>query len=90
MPVVDSVVSSLGPAWTPVIAFAWLLWELYCPIPGHTTKIQQYHEDMTARLERIEVTQIALSEEVAGVNESRVKEVHGQEDLSVSELKDGS
>ena len=89
MSLLVDILDIIGPEWGVPIFMVWLTWELYCPFPNHTTKLQQFHNDLTARLERIEVTQISMAEEVAGVDESEVREIHGESGLKTSDLKQG-
>lgn len=83
---VAEIAAQIGPSWGWLVFLVWGAYQLYWPF--QTTKLQQYHEDFTHRLQRIEMTQIALSEEVAGVNEKQIKEIHGEKGLSVSDLKE--
>lgn len=81
-----TLLNELGPAWTPLGAFVWLLYQLYWPY--HETKIQNYHHQLSRRLERIEITQVALAEEVGGVSAKEVKAIHDKDSLSTSDLKE--
>jgi len=74
------------PALVITIQFCWILWELYCPIPNHQTKLQQYHHDFTTRLKRIEVGQVALAAQVEAVDEDKYKDLHNKDSLSPADL----
>jgi len=87
MSVAVELLGAVGPIWSVPLFLVWLMWELYCPFPSHTTKLQQFHNDFTERLKQMELIQVAFAEEVTGVDEEIVKEVHDQEDLAVSDLK---
>jgi len=87
MSVAVELLGAVGPIWSVPGLILWLFWQLYCPFPNHTTKLQQWHEDLTQRLKRIEIVQIAISEEVGGVDEETIKEVHGKGGLSADDLK---
>lgn len=82
-----AIISNVGPTWGWLAFFGWIFYQLYWPFSQ--TKIQTFHEDMTTRLERIEIIQVALGEEVTDINENKIKDVHGQTDLSSSDLKTG-
>lgn len=81
------LVNSIGPAWGWAIVILWTTWQLYCPLPNHKTKVQRFHDDFTGRLRRIELIQIALAEEVADVNEHQVRDLHGEDGLTSSDIK---
>lgn len=88
--IIVGLINSLGPSWGWIALGSWLVWELYCPLPSHTTKLQQFHNDLTTRLRVIETTQIALAEEVAGIDQNEVRTLHGEDGITVSQLKDGT
>jgi len=88
MSVAVELLGAVGPIWSVPLFLVWLMWELYCPFPEYSTKLQQWHTDLTTRLERIEVAQIAISEEVSGVDEKTIKDIHGRTGLSASDLKE--
>jgi len=88
--IVVTLIDSLGPSWGWIGLGTWVLWQLYCPLPNHCTKLQQVRRDFTERLRVIETTQIALAEEVAGVDEGEVRTLHGEDGVTVSQLKDGT
>lgn len=77
--------NSLGPAWGTLLVFSWVLFQLYNPF--WETKIQRWHRDLTVRLQRIEVTLVAVSEEVDGMDSEEVRRIHDQEKLSTTDLK---
>lgn len=79
-------IDSVSPVWGWVALILWVYYQLYWPV--WTTKIQEFHEGLSGRLQRIEITQVALAEEVTGVDSDQVREIHGQEKLSVTDLKD--
>jgi len=79
-------VNSLGPSWGWLALAMWLAWQLYCPLPNHETKLQSAHNDLTTRLNQIEITQIALGEYVDGVDAERIRRLHGAESLSPNDL----
>ncbi len=83
--IVDGVIQ-LGPEWGWALVFSWVLYQLYNPL--WETKLQQFHHDLTHRLERIEITQVSIAEEVESVDEEFVKEVHGRSGLTTGDLKD--
>jgi hypothetical protein len=76
----------VGPEWGWAIVFGWVIFQLYNPL--WETKLQQFHHDLTRRLERIEIVQVSLAEEVEEVDETFVKEVHGRSGLTTGDLKD--
>jgi len=78
----------ISPVWGWVVLIVWVNYQLYWPF--WETKVQQFHNDLTTRLRRIEITQVALSEEVSGVDSESVKDIHGHESLSASDLKNES
>lgn len=80
------LLNSIGPAWGWSVFLGWFFYQLYNPF--WCTKLQQFHRDLTERLERIEITQLAIGEEVAGVDEEVIAEVHGKRGLSTSDLKE--
>jgi len=85
---VVSLLNNVGPAWGWAIAFIWLTWQLYCPIPKHETKLQSWHGDLTERFERIEIGQVAISEEVEDVDATKIRDIHEKQGLTTEELKD--
>lgn len=87
MSVLIDLLIQFGPMWGWLILFVWGTWQLYCPLPNHTTKLQAFHDDFSGRLQRIELTQIALAEEVANIDEQDVRDLHGEESLRASDLK---
>lgn len=84
------IINTLGPSWGWLVFFAWILWEIYSPIPNHETKFQQFHGDLTARLERHEIGQISLAEEVDGVRATKYRQIHGREQMTTTSFKDGN
>ena len=85
MALLDAVVSWFGPGFA---AFVWLLWELYCPLPNHTTKLQSFHNDLTTRFQRLEVGQISLAEQIEDADEDRFREIHDKDRLTTEAFKD--
>ena len=85
MSVLIDIIGGVGPAWGWLAFFGWGTYQLYWPFSQ--TKLQHFRDDFTGRLKRIEVTQVALSEELDGVDEGTIKELHGQEELSTADLK---
>lgn len=78
-------ISEISPTWGWALTMGWILYQLYNPF--WETKIQKFHNDLTDRFERIEVTQVAIAEEVSGMDADEVKDAHGKEGLTTSELK---
>lgn len=79
------MIDTVGPSWGWLVGFSWLMYQLYNPF--YQTKLQQYHHDLSARFHRVEVVQVAISEEIDGIDEDFVKELHGQSGLSTNDLK---
>lgn len=80
MSLLTEILVTNGPTVGWALVILWGMWQLYCPLPNHTTKLQQFHDDLTLRLRRIELTQIALAEEVTNVDEGAVRNLHEDEE----------
>jgi len=82
-----SLINNFGPAWGWLLTLAWVTWQLYCPITNHTTKLQSWHDALTARFERIETGQVALAEQVDGADTQRIKRLHDRSTLTTDDLQ---
>lgn len=85
------LVDSLGPSWGWALLFVWTLWQVYCPLPNHETAFQSFRTDLTNRMDRHEIGQISLAEEVDGVDSEKYRQIHDKQRLTTSDfLEDDS
>lgn len=71
--------------WGWVVLFIYVSYQFYWP--AWDTKFQAFHDDFATRLRNIEVTQIALAEEVVEIDEERVASLHDRDEFDPSDLK---
>lgn len=83
---ITSAFTSFGPVWAPTLTFIWVLWEVYCPIPTHQTAFQSFRDDLTARMDRHEIGQISLAEQVDGADAEKYRKIHDKERLTTTDF----
>lgn len=86
MVAVGGIVAALQSDWGWFLGAGYVAYQIYWPLGE--TKFQRFQHDLTSRLDRIEVTQIAMAEEVGGMDEDSVQDLHERNGLRPSSLKD--
>lgn len=80
------VVSLVRADWGWLVVGGYIFLQLYNPL--WETKLQSFTNDFTQRLQNIEITQVAIAQEVEGVSDERVSSLHDRDHIDPSDLKD--
>jgi hypothetical protein len=85
---VFGIIDSVGPSWGWAVFLLWTIYQVYNPLPNHQTAFQSFRADLTARMDRHEIGQITLAEQVDGADAEKYRQIHDKERLTTADFLD--